>query len=70
MTTENNIESPLEMQYREWGYVDHYDVIDAESASSWLCKVCRVPRRYIGLRRGDFYIAIAHCDKCGDEFEF
>lgn len=73
-------ESILETEYRDEGYSDHHNSIDAQSAIEFNCEKCNAKMRYIGLKHQDLeefsgqsavsYIAISHCDNCGHEFEF
>ena len=75
-----NKESQLADQYRDEGYQPHYNKIDAEASAESSCEKCGHVMRYIGLKkegREEFsgqsyssYIAISHCDNCGNEYEF
>lgn len=73
-------ESELAADYRNEGYVSHYNRIDAEVTAEDNCEKCGHIMRYIGLKKEDreefsgqsqvSYIAISHCDNCGNEYEF
>lgn len=62
--------SGLEQMYREAGYYSYHNPIDSEIASNEPCENCGATPNYIGMKKGDSYIAICHCNKCGLEFEF
>ena len=67
--------SELEKQYRDIGYTDWHNEVDAEVAAESKCEQCGHTPRFIGLIKtntffGNSRIAIIHCDNCGWEEEF
>jgi uncharacterized OB-fold protein len=79
------VSSPIESELAAYyisseGYEYHYNRIDSEVTAEYNCEKCGHVMCYIGLKKSDFeefsgqsqvsYIAIAHCNNCGNEYEF
>lgn len=64
--------SQLQEDYIFSGYTKNwYNKIDVETCAENLC-ICGGEMRFIGVQTQDesSRIAIAHCDTCGNEYEF
>lgn len=70
----DTIESALTSEYYAQGYQDHFNKIDYDVSAESGCEKCSGEMRYIGLKKKMedrmSYIAISHCDNCGNEYEF
>ncbi len=67
----NNRISAIETAHLRDGYITHHQYIDAAVVEEMgACKKCGGGQRYIGLRKDESFVAISHCDGCGNEYEF
>lgn len=62
--------SKIAKSYRKQGYEPYFQKIDSEIVADFPCDKCSARMRYIGLKKGVSYIAISHCDNCGNEYVF
>lgn len=51
------------------GYEPHFQAIECEAVAGTRCKLCAGACYYIGLKKGNSYMAISRCVKCGNEIE-